>query len=64
MPEDAALSDLTNADYIVIYYQQIQRQLPSPEVLEFFEAQTPEYTVSINGLEYAKIYNLRNIAFP
>jgi hypothetical protein len=64
MPEDAVLSDLTNADYIVIYYQQTQRQLPSPAVLEFFEAQTPEYTVSLNGLDYAMVYNLHNIKFP
>jgi hypothetical protein len=64
MPEDATLADLQNADYIVIYYQQIQRQLPSPMVLEFFEAQTPEYTVSINGLDFAKVYNLNNITFP
>jgi hypothetical protein len=64
MPEDAALGDLQNADYIVIYYQQIQRHLPSPAVLEFFESQTPEYTVSLNGLDFAKVYNLHDIKFP
>lgn len=64
MPEDATLADLQNADYIVTYYQQIQRQLPSPVVLEFFESQTPEYTVSLNGLDFAKVYNLHDIVFP
>jgi hypothetical protein len=64
MPEDATLTDLQNVDYIVIYYQQIQRQLPSPSVLEFFESQTPEYTVSLNGLDFAKVYNLHDIKFP
>jgi hypothetical protein len=64
MPEDATLTDLQNADYVVFYYHQIQRQIPSSMVLEFFDAQTPEYTVSINGLDFAKVYNLDDITFP
>jgi hypothetical protein len=29
---------------------------PSPEIVRYFEAQTPEQIVTIHGLDYAKIY--------
>ncbi len=64
MPDDAALEELLEADYVVIYYQQYQRQLPSPEVLAFFQDQSPEYVVTLNGLDYVEVYNLEDISFP
>jgi len=51
--------DLPRLDYIVLYAHQWQRQLPSQEFLDFFAAQTPEKIISIDGLEYARIYRLR-----
>jgi len=61
MPEDATFEELLMDDYVVIYYQQYQRQLPSPEVLAFFHDQTPEYVVTLNGLDYVEVYNREDI---
>jgi hypothetical protein len=47
----------TGADYAVIYISQWQRQLPKP-VLDYVTQLTPEHTIWINGLEYARIYKL------
>ncbi len=51
-------ADLPKADYIVLYYHQWQRHLPSQEFLAYFDAQTPEKIISLNGMEYARIYRL------
>ncbi len=61
MPEDATLEELLKADYVVIYFQQYQRQLPSPEVLSFFHDQTPEHVVNLKGLDYVEVYNREDI---
>jgi hypothetical protein len=55
------LNEILVGDYVVIYIHQWQRQLPSPEVLDFFSSLTPEYVVTINGLSYAKVYDVRDI---
>jgi len=45
------------ADYVVVYVNQVQRQLPSEGALQFFQASaSPVYTVTLNGLDYAWIY--------
>jgi hypothetical protein len=51
--------DLPRLDYIVLYAHQWQRQLPSQEFLEYFATQTPEKIITLDGLEYARIYRLR-----
>ncbi len=48
--------ELPKSDYVVLYYHQWQRQLPSQEFLEFFAARTPEKVIYLDGLEYARIY--------
>jgi hypothetical protein len=48
-------------DYLVLYFHQWQRQRPDPEMLAFFAAQTPEYVVIIDGLDYALIYNVQGL---
>jgi len=46
----------SNADYVVLYRFQIQIG-HSPRVLdEYLNRRTPEHVVSINGIEYARIY--------
>jgi 4-amino-4-deoxy-L-arabinose transferase-like glycosyltransferase len=55
-PEEMAA--IQSADYAVIYIHQWQRDTPA-ELLDFFETQTPEHIIEINGLEYARIYELR-----
>ena len=44
------------ADYVVFYLNQVQRQLPSEGVLQYFRASPPVYTVTLNGIDYAWIY--------
>lgn len=49
---------LPKLDYVVIYTHQWQRQLPSAEFLDFFAHLTPEHSVWINGIEYARLYRM------
>ena len=42
-------------DYVVLYVNQWQRQLAPQEIL----ARRPEHVVRLGGVEYARIYNLR-----
>ncbi|MCP4715506.1 MAG: hypothetical protein GY868_10340 [Deltaproteobacteria bacterium] len=44
------------ADYVVLYINQVQRQLPSAGALQFFQAVSPVYTVTLQGLDYAWVY--------
>ncbi len=53
-----------NTDYAVLYINQIQRQIPSAEVVDFFLAQTPVYTMTFGGLDLARVYDLRAMPFP
>jgi hypothetical protein len=46
-------------DYVILYRNQIQRQLPDPAILEYFAAQTPEYEIFIDGIQYAQIYPIQ-----
>jgi hypothetical protein len=52
---------LLNTDYLVLYIHQWQRQLPNRDLLAYFAEQTPEHVVRINGLEYAYIYDMRDM---
>ena len=45
------------ADYAVLYIHQWQRYVP-PDLLDEFAGRVPEHTIEINGLEYARIYDL------
>ena len=54
-PADPA--ELEKADYYVVYINQWQRDLPSPEFIHFMDGLTPEYVVRINGLDYVRIYH-------
>lgn len=53
-----------STDYVVTYANQWQRRLPSEEMLDYFEKQTPEHVIVIDGLEYARIYDVRNAPPP
>ena len=56
-------NEYQNADYAIIYVQQIQREAPKT-LLDFLNQHEPEHTISINGLEYIWIYNLRELPEP
>jgi 4-amino-4-deoxy-L-arabinose transferase-like glycosyltransferase len=59
LDQNSSLDDLRGIDFVVLYRDQWQRQLPSPEFLAFFQRFDPEYVVRIGGIEYARIYNMR-----
>ena len=47
----------TQADYIVLYIQQVQRRVdPSPEFIDYFMARPPEKVITIGSIDYAWIY--------
>jgi hypothetical protein len=47
----------TQADYIVLYIQQVQRrQEPSPGFIDYFQGRSPEKVITIAGIDYAWIY--------
>ncbi len=50
-------------DYAVLYVHDWQRQLLSAEVAAYFAELEPEKSIWIDGLEFARIYNLRE-AYP
>ncbi len=45
-----------SADYVILYINQVQRQAPSPALVEFFRAREAEHVVRVDGLDYAWIY--------
>jgi hypothetical protein len=55
---DTTIDALQRADYVVLYVNQWQRQIPYPEFLAFFEQFSPEYVIRIGGVEYARIYDM------
>lgn len=44
------------ADYLILYINQLQRQLPSDGALTYFRQPTPLHVVRLNGLAYAWLY--------
>ncbi len=52
------------ADYAVLFAQDRQRQLPSRKSAAYFQHLTPEQIITLNGLDYAHIYDLRGAPLP
>ncbi len=46
------------ADYVVFYVNQVQRNLPDDKMVAFFRARQPEHTVRLKGQDYAWIYRV------
>jgi len=56
--------DPATTDYVVIYLNQVQRDL-NPELIDrYYESQEPEYTVSLHGIDYAWVYPNLNYRGP
>jgi hypothetical protein len=58
---DDQFEEILAGDYAVVYISQWQRQ-PDALLIKFLADKQPEYTVVINGFEYVKVYNLKEIA--
>jgi hypothetical protein len=49
--------NLITADFAVLYINQVQRDIPSPNIIHYFRTRRrPEHTVRLNGIDYAWIY--------
>lgn len=44
------------ADYVVFYISQVQRKLPTTELVDFFTAQEPEHVARIGGVDFSRVY--------
>ena len=58
---DEQFEDVLAADYAVVYISQWQRQ-PETKLIQYLFDKEPEYTVVINGFDYVKVYNMRELA--
>jgi hypothetical protein len=57
---EAEVQKILSYDYVVIYIHQWQRQAPR-QLLDALAPRTPEHSIWINGLEYARIYKLSRV---
>ncbi|MBO9999700.1 MAG: glycosyltransferase family 39 protein [Cyanobacteria bacterium SID2] len=55
-PDPDTPPEWTRAHRVVLYANQVQRQFPTPEMVAYFQAQTPLHTVTLQNREYAWIY--------
>ena len=55
---DEDWDQFNKSDYVVVYIHQWQRDIPA-EVLDRLRGLTPEYSVWIDGLEYARVYKIK-----
>jgi 4-amino-4-deoxy-L-arabinose transferase-like glycosyltransferase len=44
------------ADYSVVYVNQVQRDIPDPNLISYFQRRRPQYVVRLNGIDYAWVY--------
>lgn len=51
-------------DYAVVYNHQWQRELPSRRMMNYFDTMTPIHTVTIDGIDYVKIYEVSDAPDP
>ena len=55
---------LASVDFVVFYIHQWQRQLPFSEMVDLFDGLTPVEVITINDIEYAQIYDMREVQLP
>jgi len=61
---DQTKTRIVNSDYVVLYIHEWQRKIPFPEMLVYFSKQQPEKVITINGIDYAQIYNMQGATPP
>jgi 4-amino-4-deoxy-L-arabinose transferase-like glycosyltransferase len=55
--QDTSVENLIKADHAVLYINQVQRDLPNPNIIDYFRSRRqPEYTVRLAGIDYAWVY--------
>jgi len=63
-PESSDMRLGASSDYCVIYINQRQRGRLPRELLDYVDGMEPVKVVQIQGLEYARIYDLRKAPLP
>ncbi|MGB0383684.1 MAG: phospholipid carrier-dependent glycosyltransferase [Ardenticatenaceae bacterium] len=53
-----------DTDMVVTYINQWQRHLPNEEAHHYFSQRTPNQKIELAGLEYARIYDMRDVSLP
>jgi hypothetical protein len=44
------------AHHVVLYVNQVQRSLPTPQIVRYFQEQPAEFTAKLAGIDYAWVY--------
>jgi hypothetical protein len=60
MEDNASLADLQKADYVIMYIQQWQRQIPSKEALDYLKTLKPVFVARIGGLDFVEVYDMKD----
>ncbi len=47
-----------DVDYAVLYANQVQRQLPDPQMVSYFRSLEAEHVVRVKGIDYAWVYKV------
>lgn len=53
-----------SADYSVFYINQVQRNIPDPNLISYFQRRRPDYVVRLHGIDYAWVYPAINSDGP
>ena len=51
-------------DFVVLYINQIQRDIPSKEAIDWYLSMEPAYRVDFGGIELARVYDMRGKPMP
>jgi hypothetical protein len=60
----AGVLEWIDTDYLVTYIAQWQRNRGAAELLAFLDSQTPAHTVTLQGIDYARVYDLTTLPLP
>ena len=52
------------SDYAVTYQNQRQRETPARQLVAYLNRRQPEETITINGIDYARIYKVADLETP
>jgi hypothetical protein len=52
------------ADYTVFYINQVQRNIPDPNLITYFQRRKPDHVVRLDGVDYAWVYPAISRAGP
>jgi hypothetical protein len=55
-PQNLHFPSFLTADYVVTYINEVQRGLPDPRIMAYFQSRRPEMEVWLVGLRYAAVY--------